>query len=68
MMKKIKLKLSRETIARLTNRNLAQVAGGTRNDDWVAERNEDTDTGGTIVNGSYVHQTQVYACNKSAAC
>jgi hypothetical protein len=62
-MKKKKLKLSRETIARLIDRNLTEVAGG---------RNETTGEGtlacDTLPQGSYVHQTHVYPCNKSAAC
>ena len=50
---KKKLKLSRETIARLTDRSLAAVAGGY----FTAEC--------TTIHGSYVHQTQVYPCNAS---
>lgn len=53
---KKKLKLSRETITRLTDRNLVAVAGGNFTE------------GCTTINGSYVHQTQVYACNASLDC
>ena len=53
---KKKLKLSRETIARLTDRNLAAVAGGNFTADCAT------------IHGSYVHQTQVYPCNASLDC
>jgi len=57
---KKKLKLSRETIARLLGHDLTQVAGG-HNDPTV-------NTGDTFPQGSYVHQTHVYPCNKSCDC
>jgi len=54
---KKKLKLSRQTIARLTDPSLAQVAGGT---------GEGTDTGDTTpAAGSYIIQTQAWPCNAS---
>ena len=60
---KKKLKLSRELVARLTSGNLARVVGG----DIDPTLNPSGPTC-PIGQGSYIHQGQVYPCNKSAGC
>ncbi|HEY5934310.1 MAG TPA: hypothetical protein VIU61_06745 [Kofleriaceae bacterium] len=62
---KKKLKLSRELIARLTSGNLTRVVGGNLDPTLTAEPSGPTCP---IGQGSYVHQGQVYPCNKSAGC
>ena len=62
-MKKKKLQLSRETIARLADTRLGHVIGGGA-DTRILSGRPDCPIG----QGSYVHQTQVYACNKSCDC
>jgi hypothetical protein len=63
---KKKLRLSREVIARLTDANLFRVAGG----DIDPTMTQNSPSGPTcpIGQGSYIHQTNVYPCNKSADC